>query len=115
MLLSEGNTQLPGCGLVFLVKIKSRIYSSSRDLTSHFPVTESENPQHFPHEDEADADFSSHPELRIHSEEPRDAKREQDLQNSSKASVLNKREAASLLATSCCNMGCSRREISSLC
>uniref|UniRef100_A0A8C5T3B2 Insulin-like domain-containing protein n=1 Tax=Malurus cyaneus samueli TaxID=2593467 RepID=A0A8C5T3B2_9PASS len=64
-----------------------------------------------------DADFSSHTEqgLGIHSEEPQDVKPEQDLQNSSKVSVLNKREAAKLLTTSCCNVGCSRREISSLC
>uniref|UniRef100_U3KIS1 Insulin like 5 n=1 Tax=Ficedula albicollis TaxID=59894 RepID=U3KIS1_FICAL len=66
---------------------------------------------------QGDADFSSQPELRlgIHSKEPQDVKPEQDLQNSSKVSVLNKREAADLLATSCCNVGCSRREISSLC
>uniref|UniRef100_A0A8C3ND47 Uncharacterized protein n=1 Tax=Geospiza parvula TaxID=87175 RepID=A0A8C3ND47_GEOPR len=47
---------------------------------------------------------------------------EQDLQKQaskaeqdSKVPVLNKREAAKLLATSCCNEGCSRTEISSLC
>uniref|UniRef100_A0A8C3DS58 Insulin like 5 n=1 Tax=Corvus moneduloides TaxID=1196302 RepID=A0A8C3DS58_CORMO len=38
-----------------------------------------------------------------------------NLQNTSKVSVLNKREAVKLLTTSCCNVGCSRREISSLC
>lgn len=78
-------------------------------------MTEGETPQHFPHED--DSDFSSQPELRlgIHSKEPQHVKAEQDLQTSSKVSVLNKREAADLLATSCCNVGCSRREISSLC
>ncbi|XP_005429591.1 insulin-like peptide INSL5 [Geospiza fortis] len=87
-------------------------------------LRESENPQHFPHEDEGDADFSPHPELRlgIHREEPQDVKAEQDLQKQaskaeqdSKVPVLNKREAAKLLATSCCNEGCSRTEISSLC
>ncbi|XP_014746587.1 PREDICTED: insulin-like peptide INSL5 [Sturnus vulgaris] len=83
----------------------------------HQELQEGENPQHFPHEDEGDADFSSQPELRlgIHSKEPQHVKPEQDLQNSSKISVLNKREAADLLATSCCTVGCSRREISSLC
>uniref|UniRef100_A0A8C0UFC7 Insulin-like domain-containing protein n=1 Tax=Cyanistes caeruleus TaxID=156563 RepID=A0A8C0UFC7_CYACU len=76
-----------------------------------------ENPQHFPHEEEGDAAFSSQPEPRlgIHSEEPQDVKPEQDSQNTSKISVLNKREAAKLLTTSCCNVGCSRAEISSLC
>ncbi|XP_054150524.1 insulin-like peptide INSL5 [Melozone crissalis] len=88
-----------------------------RDLTSHFPAPESENPQHFPHEDEGDADFSPRPEPRlgIHREEPQDVKAEQDLQNTSRVPVLSKREAAKLLATSCCNEGCSRTEISSLC
>ncbi|XP_036243276.1 insulin-like peptide INSL5 [Molothrus aeneus] len=80
-------------------------------------LRESENPQHFPHEDEGDADFSPHPEPRlgIHREEPQDVKPEQDLQNTSTVPVLSKREAAKLLATSCCNVGCSRTEISSLC
>ncbi|XP_054494758.2 insulin-like peptide INSL5 [Agelaius phoeniceus] len=80
-------------------------------------LRESENPQHFPHEDEGDADFSPRPEPRlgIHREEPQDVKPEQDLQNTSKVPVLSKREAATLLATSCCNVGCSRTEISSLC
>ncbi|XP_050833373.1 insulin-like peptide INSL5 [Serinus canaria] len=88
-----------------------------RHLTSHFPVTESENPQHFPLEDEGDADLSPHPEPRlgIHREAAQDVKPEQDLQNTSQVPVLNKREAAKLLATSCCNEGCSRTEISSLC
>ncbi|XP_056353946.1 insulin-like peptide INSL5 [Oenanthe melanoleuca] len=86
-----------------------------RELSEQQELRESENLQHFPHEDEGDSDFSSQPELGIHSKEPQEVKPEQDLQNSSKASVLNKREAADLLATSCCNVGCSRREISSLC
>ncbi|XP_068055064.1 insulin-like peptide INSL5 [Anomalospiza imberbis] len=83
----------------------------------HRDLWESENPQHFPHEDEGDTNFSSHPELRLgtHREEPQHVKPEQELQNSSKVSVLSKREAAKLLATSCCNVGCSRTEISSLC
>ncbi|RLV71544.1 hypothetical protein DV515_00017340 [Chloebia gouldiae] len=83
----------------------------------HRDLRESENPQHFLHEDEGDADFSSRPEprLQIHREEPLDVKPEQELQKDSKVSVLNKREAAKLLATSCCNVGCSRTEISSLC
>ncbi|XP_039567767.1 insulin-like peptide INSL5 [Passer montanus] len=83
----------------------------------HRDLRESENPQHFPHEDEGDADFSAHPEPRlgIHREEPQDVKPEQGLQNTGKVPVLNKREAAALLATSCCNVGCSRTEISSLC
>uniref|UniRef100_A0A8C9MW30 Insulin like 5 n=1 Tax=Serinus canaria TaxID=9135 RepID=A0A8C9MW30_SERCA len=78
---------------------------------------ESENPQHFPLEDEGDADLSPHPEPRlgIHREAAQDVKPEQDLQNTSQVPVLNKREAAKLLATSCCNEGCSRTEISSLC
>ncbi|XP_041573665.1 insulin-like peptide INSL5 [Taeniopygia guttata] len=82
----------------------------------HQDLRGSENPQRFLHEDEDDADFSSHPEPRLGTHrEPLDVKPEQELQNSSKVSVLHKREAAELLATSCCNVGCSRTEISSLC
>ncbi|XP_008946918.1 PREDICTED: relaxin-3 [Merops nubicus] len=40
---------------------------------------------------------------------------EQDLQGARKSSGLGKREAAKLLTTSCCSVGCSKREISSLC
>ncbi|XP_059709562.1 insulin-like peptide INSL5 [Haemorhous mexicanus] len=83
----------------------------------HRDLRESENPQHFPLEDEGDADLSPHPEPRlgIHREEAQDVKPEQDLQNTSQVPVLSKREAAKLLATYCCNEGCSRTEISSLC
>lgn len=119
VLLSEGNTQLPGCSLVCLSSKDKRhkLLIFPQVLASHFPATESENPQHFPHEDEGDADSSPQPapRLGIHREEPQDIKAEQDLQNTSKVPVLNKREAAKLLATSCCNEGCSRTEISSLC
>uniref|UniRef100_A0A8D2MKE6 Insulin-like domain-containing protein n=1 Tax=Zonotrichia albicollis TaxID=44394 RepID=A0A8D2MKE6_ZONAL len=96
---------------------KHKLLIFPRLLTSHFPVPESENPQHFPHEDEGDADFSPRPEPRlgIHREEPQDVKAQQDLQNTSRVPVLSKREAAKLLATSCCNEGCTRTEISSLC
>ncbi|CAN8217151.1 unnamed protein product [Coccothraustes coccothraustes] len=83
----------------------------------HRDLRESENPQHFPLEDKGDADLSPHPEARLgtHREEPQHVKPEQDLQNTSQVPVLNKREAAKLLATSCCTEGCSRAEISSLC
>ncbi|XP_041886887.1 insulin-like peptide INSL5 [Corvus kubaryi] len=114
----EGNT-VKLCGRDFIRAVVFTCGGSrwKRHLTEHHDLGESENPQHFPHEDKGDADFSSHPEQRlgIHSQEPQDVKPEQDLQNTSKVSVLNKREAVKLLTTSCCNVGCSRREISSLC
>ncbi|XP_066048055.1 insulin-like peptide INSL5 [Chamaea fasciata] len=113
----EGNT-VRLCGRDFIRAVVFTCGGSrwKRHLTEHHP-RESENLQHFPHEGEGDADFPSRPEprLSIHSQEPQDVKPQQDLQNTSRASVLNKREAATLLATSCCNLGCSRREISSLC
>ncbi|XP_021391291.1 insulin-like peptide INSL5 [Lonchura striata] len=82
----------------------------------HRDLREGADPQRFLREDEGDADFSSPPEPRlgIH-REPLDVKPEQQFQTSSKVSVLNRREEAELLATSCCNVGCSRTEISSLC
>ncbi|XP_031973535.1 insulin-like peptide INSL5 [Corvus moneduloides] len=114
----EGNT-VKLCGRDFIRAVVFTCGGSrwKRHLTEHHDLGEGENPQHFPHEDKGDADFSSHPEQRlgIHSQEPQDVKPEQDLQNTSKVSVLNKREAVKLLTTSCCNVGCSRREISSLC
>ncbi|TRZ09488.1 hypothetical protein HGM15179_017608 [Zosterops borbonicus] len=119
----EGNT-VRLCGRDFIRAVVFTCGGSrwKRHLTehhlpvSHF-VTESENPQHFPHEDEGDINFSSHPEPRLgtHSQEAQDVKPQQNSPNTSRAPVLNKREAATLLATSCCNVGCSRREISSLC
>ncbi|XP_066181667.1 insulin-like peptide INSL5 [Sylvia atricapilla] len=114
----EGNT-VRLCGRDFIRAVVFTCGGSRwrRHLTEHHHRRESENPQHFSHEDEGDADFSSHAEPRLgpHSQELQHVKLEQDLQNTSKASVLNKREAATLLATSCCTVGCSRREISSLC
>ncbi|XP_042635497.1 insulin-like peptide INSL5 [Catharus ustulatus] len=112
----EGN-KVRLCGRDFLRAVVFTCGGSrwKRNLGEHRELRESETPQHFPHE--GDSDFSSQPELSlgIHSKEPQHVRAEQDLQNSSKVSVLNKREAAELLATSCCNVGCSRREISSLC
>ncbi|RMC08795.1 hypothetical protein DUI87_15046 [Hirundo rustica rustica] len=100
-----GNTQLGNVGM------------GGMAIPSARTKGESENPQHSPQQDEGEADFSSHPEPRlgIHSEEPRDVKPERDSRNASEVSAPSKREAADLLATSCCNVGCSRREISSLC
>ncbi|XP_062353658.1 insulin-like peptide INSL5 [Cinclus cinclus] len=112
----EGN-KVRLCGRDFIRAVVFTCGGSrwKRHLGEHQDLRESENPQHFLHQ--GDPDFSSHPELRlgIHSKEPQDVRPEQDLQNTSKFPVLNKREAADLLATSCCNVGCSRREISSLC
>ncbi|KAF4791512.1 WD repeat-containing protein 78 [Turdus rufiventris] len=112
----EGN-KVRLCGRDFIRAVVFTCGGSrwKRNLAEHQELQEGETPQHFPHED--DSDFSSQPELRlgIHSKELQHVKAEQDLQTSSKVSVLNKREAADLLATSCCNVGCSRREISSLC
>ncbi|XP_058277725.1 insulin-like peptide INSL5 [Hirundo rustica] len=118
----EGNT-VRLCGRDFIRAVVFTCGGSRwrRHLTEHHHhhhhLQESENPQHSPQQDEGEADFSSHPEPRlgIHSEEPRDVKPERDSRNASEVSAPSKREAADLLATSCCNVGCSRREISSLC
>uniref|UniRef100_A0A8C4XMA5 Insulin-like domain-containing protein n=1 Tax=Falco tinnunculus TaxID=100819 RepID=A0A8C4XMA5_FALTI len=48
----------------------------------------------------------------IHNDKP---ETERDLQRTRKKSMLKKREVAKLLTTSCCSIGCSKREISSLC
>ncbi|KAM6398351.1 insulin-like peptide INSL5 [Pluvialis apricaria] len=90
-----------------------------RHLTDYGYLFESENPLPDSHRNNGYADSSAHTDqsLETDSEEIHNAKpeTERDLQRTRKMSTLKKREAARLLTTSCCSIGCSEREISSLC
>ncbi|XP_009583759.1 PREDICTED: insulin-like peptide INSL5 [Fulmarus glacialis] len=123
----EGNT-VKLCGRDFVRAIVFTCGGSrwKRHLTdyhylfaSNFYATESENPLPFSQENNAYADSSTYAEQRletdgeeIHSVKP---ETERDVQRARKMSMLKKREVAKLLTTSCCSIGCSEREISSLC
>lgn len=115
--------QLPGCRLLCLSgKDKYYNYSWFHDfsfLASDFYATESENPLPFSQENDGYADSSKYTDQRLETdgEEIHNAKpeTERDLQGTRKMSPLKKREAAKLLTTSCCSIGCSERDISSLC
>ncbi|XP_008920186.2 LOW QUALITY PROTEIN: insulin-like peptide INSL5 [Manacus vitellinus] len=113
----EGNT-VRLCGRDFVRAVVFTCGGSrwKRHLTDHRYLLESENPQPFPHNGDADSSTYTDQRLGTDREETHEVKSkpEQDL-HISKMSVLSKREAAKLLTTSCCNVGCSRREISSLC
>ncbi|XP_050163419.1 insulin-like peptide INSL5 [Myiozetetes cayanensis] len=114
----EGNT-VRLCGRDFVRAVVFTCGGSrwKRHLTDHHYLLESENPQPFPHNGDADSSTYTDQRLGTDREETHEVKSkpEQDLHHTSKMSVLSKREAAKLLTTSCCNVGCSRREISSLC
>ncbi|XP_010006284.1 PREDICTED: relaxin-3 [Chaetura pelagica] len=82
-------------------------------------VTESDNPLPFSQESNGYADPSMDAEQGLepnsqgtHRMKP---ETEQDPPGTREAWMLQKREAAKLLTTSCCSVGCSEREISSLC
>ncbi|XP_032552556.1 insulin-like peptide INSL5 [Chiroxiphia lanceolata] len=114
----EGNT-VRLCGRDFVRAVVFTCGGSrwKRHLTDHRYLLESENPQPFPHNGDADSSAYTDQRLGTDREETHEVKSkpEQDLHHISKMSVLSKREAANLLTTSCCNVGCSRREISALC
>ncbi|XP_071421798.1 insulin-like peptide INSL5 [Pithys albifrons albifrons] len=114
----EGNT-VRLCGRDFVRAVVFTCGGSrwKRHLTGYPSLLESENPQSFPRNGGADPSAyteqslgTDHGETQQGSSNP-----EQDLPHSSQTSVLSRREAAELLPTSCCTVGCSRREISSLC
>nr|XP_009687577.1 PREDICTED: insulin-like peptide INSL5 [Struthio camelus australis] len=93
--------------------------SNVRLLLSNFYATESENPLPFSRENNDYADSFNYGDQKVEmdSEETGNAKSEaeRDLRGARKMSALEKREAAKLLTTSCCSVGCSERDISSLC
>ncbi|XP_069718117.1 insulin-like peptide INSL5 [Phaenicophaeus curvirostris] len=123
----EGNT-VRLCGRDFVRAIVFTCGGSrwKRHLTdyhylfaSNFYVTDSENILPFSEENNSFADYLMYTDQRpetdskeIHNIKPEAG---QDLQNTRKMSVLKKREAAKLLTTSCCSIGCNERDISSLC
>lgn len=88
-------------------------------MTSNFYVPESENPLPLSKEnnDYADPSIYTDQSLETDSEEIHNVKPEieQDMQHSRKTFMLQKREVAKLLTTSCCSIGCSERDISTLC
>ncbi|XP_032854689.1 insulin-like peptide INSL5 [Tyto alba] len=78
-----------------------------------------ENPLPFSQENNGYADSLPYTDQRLESdsEEIHNIKpeMERDQQRTGKMSMLKKREVAKLLTTSCCSIGCTEREISSLC
>ncbi|KAM6415360.1 insulin-like peptide INSL5 [Rhynochetos jubatus] len=92
-----------------------------RHLTDYHYLFESENALPFSQENNGYADLSAYADqrLRTDSEDVHKSedihKSEPDLQLARKTAMLKKREVAKLLTTSCCSVGCSEREISSLC
>ncbi|XP_010559819.1 PREDICTED: insulin-like peptide INSL5 [Haliaeetus leucocephalus] len=116
----EGNT-VKLCGRDFVRAIIFTCGGSrwKRHLTDYHYLFESENPLPFSQENSGYADSSTYTDQRLETdgEEIHNVKpeTEQDLQGTRKMSLLKKREAAKLLTTSCCSIGCSERDISSLC
>ncbi|XP_009913573.1 insulin-like peptide INSL5 isoform X2 [Haliaeetus albicilla] len=116
----EGNT-VKLCGRDFVRAIIFTCGGSrwKRHLTDYHYLFESENPLPFSEENSGYADSSTYTDQRLETdgEEIHNVKpeTEQDLQGTRKMSLLKKREAAKLLTTSCCSIGCSERDISSLC
>ncbi|XP_010143020.1 PREDICTED: insulin-like peptide INSL5 [Buceros rhinoceros silvestris] len=116
----EGNT-VKLCGRDFVRAVVFTCGGSrwKRHLTDYPYLFESENPPPLSQENNGYADSSTSTEQRLEtdSEETRrlSPETERGWQRPSKTPVLTKREAAKLLTTSCCSVGCSEREISSLC
>ncbi|XP_013048573.3 insulin-like peptide INSL5 [Anser cygnoides] len=116
----EGNA-VKLCGRDFVRAIVFTCGGSrwKRDLADHQYLFESENPLPFSEENNGYADPLTYTDRRLgtDSEEILNIKPEtkRDLQRTRKMSMLRKREVAKLLTTSCCSVGCSERDISSLC
>ncbi|XP_074008700.1 insulin-like peptide INSL5 [Numenius arquata] len=114
----EGNT-VRLCGRDFIRAVVFTCGGSrwKRHLTDYHYLFESDNPLPFSQENNGYADSSQQAALETNSEEIHDVQpgTERDSRHSRKTSTLKKREAAKLLTTSCCSIGCSEREISSLC
>ncbi|KAM6305524.1 insulin-like peptide INSL5 [Aegotheles albertisi] len=116
----EGNT-VRLCGRDFVRAVVFTCGGSRwrRHLPDYHYLFESANPPPFPHENQGYPDpwTSTEQGLETDSEEPHGTQREMepDPQHPRKTSMPQRREAAKLLTTSCCSIGCSEREISSLC
>nr|XP_009480724.1 PREDICTED: insulin-like peptide INSL5 [Pelecanus crispus] len=116
----EGNT-VKLCGRDFVRAIVFTCGGSrwKRHLTDYRYLFESENPLPFSQESNGYADSSMYTDqmLETDSKEIHNVKPDtkQDLQRTTEMSTLKKREVAKLLTTTCCSIGCSEREISSLC
>ncbi|XP_035189115.1 insulin-like peptide INSL5 [Oxyura jamaicensis] len=116
----EGNA-VKLCGRDFVRAIVFTCGGSrwKRDLADYQYLFENENPPPFSEEDNGYADPLTYTDRRLgtDSEEILNIKPEtkRDVQLARKMSVLRKREVAKLLTTSCCSVGCSERDISSLC
>ncbi|XP_068263207.1 insulin-like peptide INSL5 [Nyctibius grandis] len=113
----EGNT-VKLCGRDFVRAVVFTCGGSrwKRHFTDYRYLFESENPLPFP-QDYANPSMYADQRLETDSNDIHDIKPEveRDLQRSREMSTLKEREAAKLLTTSCCSVGCSEREISSLC
>lgn len=81
-------------------------------------MTESENPLPFSQDTNGYADSSMNRDQRLETNSEAiqvKPETERDLDRARKPTALKKREIAKLLTTSCCNIGCSEKDISSLC
>ncbi|XP_067996598.1 insulin-like peptide INSL5 [Melanerpes formicivorus] len=103
----EGNT-VKLCGRDFVRAVVFTCGGSrwKRHLTDYHYLFEGDNPLPF----SQDSNSLTSTEQRLETEN-----KELRPEMESKPSVFTKREAAKLLTTSCCSIGCSEREISSLC
>ncbi|KAK2540552.1 Insl5 [Columba guinea] len=122
----EGNT-VRLCGRDFVRAVVFTCGGSrwKRDLTdyhyllaSNSYVTESENPLPFSQDTNGYADSSMNRDQRLETNSEAiqvKPETERDLDRARKMTALKKREIAKLLTTSCCNIGCSEKDISSLC
>ncbi|KAM6199361.1 insulin-like peptide INSL5 [Sarcoramphus papa] len=115
----EGNT-VKLCGRDFVRAIVFTCGGSrwKRDLTDYRYLFESENPLPFSQENNGYADDSMYTDQRLETDSEEiqvKPETERALQRTRKMSMLKKREVAKLLTTSCCSIGCSERDISSLC
>ncbi|XP_010174008.1 insulin-like peptide INSL5 [Antrostomus carolinensis] len=115
----EGNT-VKLCGRDFVRAVVFTCGGSRwrRHLSDYHYLFESDNPLPFPQENNDYADSSMYTDQRLETDSQEihvQPETERDLQRTRKTSTLEKREAAKLLTTSCCSIGCSEREISSLC
>ncbi|XP_050757428.1 insulin-like peptide INSL5 [Gymnogyps californianus] len=115
----EGNT-VKLCGRDFVRAIVFTCGGSrwKRDLTDYRYLFESENPLPFSQENNSYADDSTYTDQRLETDSEEiqvKPETERALQRTRKMSILKKREVAKLLTTSCCSIGCSERDISSLC
>ncbi|KAM9619133.1 insulin-like peptide INSL5 [Morphnus guianensis] len=116
---SEGNT-VKLCGRDFVRAIVFTCGGSrwKRHLTDYHYLFERENPRPFSQENNGYADSPTYTDQSLETDGEEihvKPETEQDLQGSRKMSLLKKREVAKLLTTSCCSIGCSERDISSLC